>query len=212
MFFFAPVTLADWDEGDPYKMHFPQLPDPFGWDVCLCCAQVADDFTCTETGFITDIHFWISWMGDRIGDVDDSQWDISIWDDAGGKPGTKLWPTFGTIQGTFTVRGPYSGVQGWICPTPQPLIIPGDHNQYFQVNITDILEPFQQTENTRYWLVIQANIPGYPDPVVGWKTALATYAPYPHMSPAKFYNVLTGSWEDVMTPELHDQAFVTRAC
>jgi hypothetical protein len=25
------VARADWDVGDPYKMHFPQLPDPTGW-------------------------------------------------------------------------------------------------------------------------------------------------------------------------------------
>ena len=52
---------ADWDEGDDYKMHYPQMPDPTGWDICLVDQWVADDFTCTESGPITDIHFWISW-------------------------------------------------------------------------------------------------------------------------------------------------------
>ena len=57
-------VLADWDVGDGHKMHFPQLPDPDGWDVCLCCQWITDDFTCSENGFITYIHFWNSWNED----------------------------------------------------------------------------------------------------------------------------------------------------
>ncbi len=26
-------ALADWDPSDGHKMHYPQLPDPVGWDV-----------------------------------------------------------------------------------------------------------------------------------------------------------------------------------
>ena len=29
----APAAVADWDPGDGHKMHYPQLPDPNGWDV-----------------------------------------------------------------------------------------------------------------------------------------------------------------------------------
>ena len=68
----APV-LADWEPNDPvaptnHKMHYPQMPDPCGWDVkagppVLNTAPVqslkvlADDFLCTGSGPITDIHF-----------------------------------------------------------------------------------------------------------------------------------------------------------
>ena len=65
----APPALADWDPGDDYKMHYPQMPDPEGWDVCLVCQWLADDFGCTETGPITDIHFWISWHADDVMEV-----------------------------------------------------------------------------------------------------------------------------------------------
>jgi hypothetical protein len=59
---FASATVfADWNRGDPYKMHFPQLPNPIGWDICLHEQFIADDFTCTESGPIRDIHFWVSW-------------------------------------------------------------------------------------------------------------------------------------------------------
>ena len=59
------AALADWDEGGPYKMHYPQLPKvDLGWDVCLCCQWLADDFQCTETGTIDDIHLWVSFKED----------------------------------------------------------------------------------------------------------------------------------------------------
>ena len=64
---FASCTaLADWNVGDPYKMHFPQLPDPGGWDVAFSdwVPQLADDWQCTETGPVDDVHIWYSWEGD----------------------------------------------------------------------------------------------------------------------------------------------------
>ena len=60
-FLVAPV-LADWDPGDGHKMHFPQLPDEEGWDVNATFPKVlADDWTCSGTGWVEDIHFWGSW-------------------------------------------------------------------------------------------------------------------------------------------------------
>jgi hypothetical protein len=51
-----------------HKMHYPQLPDPGGWDVNATgnvslpnSIMLADDFRCTETGYIDDMHFWGSW-------------------------------------------------------------------------------------------------------------------------------------------------------
>ena len=63
----APSTaVGDWEVGDPYKMHYPQMPDPEGWDICLNCQYIADDFGCTETGVITDIHIWVSWRYEEV--------------------------------------------------------------------------------------------------------------------------------------------------
>ncbi len=73
MMLVSPV-LADWNPGDDFKMHWPQLPDlePTGMDVLanwpypsatfLSGKVLADDFECTETGPITDIHIWGSWL------------------------------------------------------------------------------------------------------------------------------------------------------
>jgi len=165
---YSAVALCDWNLEDGYKMHYPQTPNPDGWDVCLCCQWIADDFTCSRTGPIDDIHFWISWRADDIGDVPDEGWDVAIYDDAEGAPGNRLW----SLQNaTIVVRGPFGGDQGWVCPSPvPPTIIRPDHKQYFQVNITEIEEPFIQQAKTTYWLVIRANI--NPEQMaIGWKTA-----------------------------------------
>ena len=72
----AVAAQADWDRGDPFKMHYPQLPDPNGWDVTFVPEEpgvprmtLADDFKCMESGEITEVHFWVSWMYDQV------EWD-----------------------------------------------------------------------------------------------------------------------------------------
>ena len=76
IFLLSGVTFADWIEGDPHKMHWPQLPDPNGLDVMATEPFVlADDFECAETGYIKDIHFWGSWFGG----YSDAWNDNSIW-------------------------------------------------------------------------------------------------------------------------------------
>jgi len=79
-------TWADWDPGDGHKMHFPQMPDPNGWDVNMTYQPdvepfriLADDWMCSETGPVTDIHFWGSWEDDFVGII---EWiDVGIWSD-----------------------------------------------------------------------------------------------------------------------------------
>ena len=63
----AVAGAAHWDIGGPHKMHFPQLPDPVGWDIDACHYTLADDWMCTETGLVQQVHFWISWTNDLVG-------------------------------------------------------------------------------------------------------------------------------------------------
>jgi hypothetical protein len=72
------VAVGDWYPGDGHKMHYPQLPDPFGWDICVYDQWVADDFQCSEDGPIKDIHLWCSWLQDIEGWDIIENWDISI--------------------------------------------------------------------------------------------------------------------------------------
>ena len=70
LMFLAAPTVADWKPEDGHKMHFPQLPDEDGWDVNATWPKVlADDWTCSETGWVKDIHFWGSWMYGQPGEA-----------------------------------------------------------------------------------------------------------------------------------------------
>jgi len=60
-----------WTPGDDYKMHYPQYPDEYGWDVNATYPIIlADDWRCSETGWVKDIHFWGSWKDNIEGIVD----------------------------------------------------------------------------------------------------------------------------------------------
>jgi len=177
LFGFAGSAFGDWDEGGPYKMHYPQLPNPVGWDVAfygdlgMVPLELADDWQCTETGPVRDIHFWISWMGDLVDPIIGIQAKIYSNNPMGpsgwSEPDYLLWE--GVFQaGQFTERLYGSGPQGWYDPF-FPEWFPDDHFQYYQINITDISEPFIQQVGEIYWLSLEIATPGG---LVGWKTAI----------------------------------------
>ena len=165
----ANVALADWEPGDGHKMHFPQLPDPNGWDVDFHDWWLGDDWKCSETGLVTDIHFWYSWARDEVQDI---PWiSVEIYSNNPGPPSTPhelLWSrTFQDVD--FIIAGPWTGDQGWYHPTT--MWIEHDHQQYWQINIVDIVDPFEQEEDVIYWLVIQMPYYSFPYPAIGWKTS-----------------------------------------
>ncbi|MCK4627872.1 MAG: hypothetical protein KAT56_02650, partial [Sedimentisphaerales bacterium] len=118
IFLFGSVALADWDVGDPHKMHFPQLPDPDGWDVYSEYPQVlADDWMCSQTGPVTDVHVWGSWKSDTVGTINNIHVSIHSDDRSGpfSKPGDLLWERdFGVLEFTKRIYG--TGDQGWYDP------------------------------------------------------------------------------------------------
>lgn len=173
----AMAAKADWNAGDPSKMHFPQLPDPLGWDVYFGEPKVlADDWKCTETGPVSDIHFWFSSWYDQPFAV--QKIHVSIHDDDRtnpdfSQPGPLLWaqdfsPTL------FTVRDwGNPSPQGWYDPNTGQ-IMPANHQQTFQANIVNIRDPFVQQEGHIYWLDLSVIATG-PDgnlAQLGWKTSL----------------------------------------
>ena len=179
----ATGARADWDPGDPYKMHFPQLPDPQGWDVAFIDLfapsrlELADDFLCTSTGPIEDIHFWISFQGeDWSGNPQDvGPITAGIWSNtpagAGGPPFSMpkdlLWSDV-FEPGEFGFRLDGEGPQGFYNPETGQFVKP-DHNLFYQINITRIPEPFVQREGEIYWLSLMMDMElGMP----GWKTSI----------------------------------------
>jgi hypothetical protein len=112
----AVPVLADWNAGDSCKMHFPQMPDPAGWDVCLIDQFLADDFVCSQSGPITDIHFWTSWRSDLIGEIKSLDIRICGPGQVANVPGPVLWTWSGmgnvrvrlASLDTLAPRSPYS--------------------------------------------------------------------------------------------------------
>ena len=191
------AVLGDWSPGDRHKMHSPQLPNPNGWDICLVHQSLADDFQCSQSGPISDIHFWVSWKGDEAS-FKSVTWQVSICADRAGQPGVTLW-TLGPGSATVSSRLYGKGDQGWYCPD-SPLAVPHDHIDIYQVNITEIRNPYNQTEGRIYWLVISAQT-GSSRAEVGWKTSSSSYFD------EVVYQTALGGWTAIGT-KTHDLAFV----
>lgn len=165
----APAS-ADWDPGDPFKMHYPQLPDSNGWDVLFTQPKIlADDWLCTETGPVLDVHFWFSSERDYPFTI--SNVHLSIHADIPASatnhsmPGALLWSrNFAPTE--FTIRHYGTGDQGWYDPNTG-LYMPYDHQNMWQLNIEDIIQPYTQIEGTIYWLdvTVASDVP------LGWKTS-----------------------------------------
>lgn len=214
----APAA-ADWNPSDGHKMHFPQMPDPQGWDVNFTLhgvgAQlaVADDWKCTQSGPVSDIHFWFSSRGDLaplIGDL-----VVQIFDDIPAAqsptgysmPGERLWYR-PLVPGQLSVRQWGDGDQGWYDPAREtPEIIPHDHQIIYQANLESIPDPFPQEEGKIYWLALMMF--GVEPAYLGWKTSMdhwndtAVFNYAPAIGPPSWQKL-----EDPVTSAPLDLAFV----
>lgn len=179
-------VLADWNPGDPQKMHFPQLPNPQGWDVSMTDhgtdqLWLADDWMCTETGPVSNLHLWFSWLDDfpsyitvlRARIYADNPFSPPNYS----RPGELLWERE-FLPGEFDIRVYGESPQGWYDPENNVSIWP-DHYLYYQLNLEGIDQPFIQELGTVYWLAVSADV-YEPDPpadgfAVGWKTSLNHY-------------------------------------
>jgi len=214
----ATPGLGDWEPQDGHKMHFPQLPDPLGWDVAMTYPKVlADDWQCSESGFVDDVHFWVSWKGDEVGEI--ANIHLSIHDNDANlpsKPGVEFWSAdFGPTD--FVIRQAGTGEQGWYNPNTGEWI-PGDHFTFYQINIMHIddkVGAFYQEVESIYWLdisvtVAQAGIgptngvePSYE---IGWKTS-----PNHWMDDAVWGDYPEPTWQELLDPiteQSLDLAFV----
>jgi hypothetical protein len=201
-----------WQVGDPHKMHFPQLPNRQGWDVDVTTANLsADDWKCSETGPVTDIHFWYSWLGDKVGIIDSIR--VGIYSNIPAAesgtgysiPGKLLWErAFGPGQFNLCYYG--QGNQGFMMPRPGVIdVSPNDHKNIYQCDIVGIANPFIQREGTIYWLALSVAIR---DPLrthIGWKTSKD------HFEDDAVYDVGPAGWwewRDLITGASLDLAFV----
>jgi hypothetical protein len=140
-----------WQFGDEHKMHFPQLPDPEGWDVHMEeHFPIADNWQCTETGWVKDIHFWGSWRDDMEDNI--TEFRIFIYDDGGNMPMAPIW----LYQAYNFVETPIPNelMEGWLEPW-SGMYMPENHSSLIQY---DVYIPeqswFWQDSGSTYWVSI----------------------------------------------------------
>jgi len=208
---FAGTALADWDLRDYHKMHYPQLPDIDGWDINGTSPLVlADDWQCSESGPVTDVHIWGSWRHDDIGKI--RKIHLSIHENVTGDyshPGALLWERdFGPDE--FSIRDAGNGDQGWYTPGGDPISM--DHKQCHQINIVGIEKPWVQERGTIYWLDVSVELePIDPGTEInerwGWKTSGVKQ----FMDTAVWRDAAGAAWNPLLDPETGariDLAFV----
>ncbi len=196
---------ADWDPGDDHKMHWPQTPKPGGLDIAFhhydtgIFWALGDDWQCSHTGPVTDIHFWISFFMDY--EVPIPFFHVSIWsnDPMGpygySQPLDLLWERE-FMEGQFTVRYLDPDLQGWYDPF-EGYIMPQNHSLWAQINIVEIYDPFIQIMGEIYWLVIM-----FPDPqnwTVGWKETDQNWN-----DDAVWWDPFNYYWRELYNPETGD--------
>jgi hypothetical protein len=150
----APVSaFADWD----HEVKYNQL-EPYAYgllDVQLSFSSsagvriVADDFLCSETGYITDIEFW--GFCPEIENLD--QFSITFWSDA-------VSPTSGRhhpdelMQDIIVDAADASGI-GWKTIDAGEIVSMGERTSLFKINLPKG-DWFTQQQGDTYWIGIQA--------------------------------------------------------
>jgi hypothetical protein len=206
---------ADWDPGYPddmakVKMHWPQLPDPTGYDVHASGGLLlADDWQCTKTQWVQDIHFWGSWMDDIPCNFLDLVLriyaDIPATETTYSMPGELLWEYHVDLENPdiFAIQPWPAGLQGWYCPY-HDVLLPDNHAGMYQYNVfLPMRYWFWQEFGTIYWLGITAVVDtiqgGEPCGIWGWKSA--TYETYPQFNDdAVYWHPDSLEWVEIYHP------------
>jgi hypothetical protein len=220
----ASVAWADWHSGQEHKMHFPQLPDKTGFDVNFTAPRViADDWRCSQTGPVSDIHFWFSarqdWLNLQLPlDAQITNVHVSIHADVPvgpgnpySHPGQLLWERDFKVN-EVVIRQVGLGPQWWYDPATG-IVAANDHQKIYQCNIIQIAEPFYQKKGTIYWLDVSVTAQND----LGWKSSNRNLYPAPftgtHFQDDAVWTT-AGGWQEIHYPagpflgQSMDMAFV----
>lgn len=185
----APTVRADWIPGMSAK--WVQMPDlsTTGMDVNATWKSpnafpyikvLADDFLCTSTEPITDVHIWGSWLNDMVNP--DVTFKLSIHSDipagVGGlnysQPGQLLWQQIFS-PGEYVQRPWAIAPEQFFEPNTNQII--GFDTQVFQYNFfiprdKAFVQQGSATNGVVYWLDVTAILPAESPEVFGWKTSV----------------------------------------
>jgi len=143
---------------------------------------LADDFKCTNSGPITDIHLWGSWLSDQVDPG--ATYTLAIWSDAPtnvdkpfSHPGNLLWSQV-FAPGNYTIC-PYTNVA-------EPFYNPGgaatqgnSTNLYYLCFFPDPANIFKQAgspnQPTNYWLSVSVQSSPLGAEPFGWKSSFDHY-------------------------------------
>jgi HYR domain len=181
-----------------------------GWDVWDSGPwALADDFICTNTGPITDIHIWGSWLND-LEEPNTTFW-LAIYDDVPAvtngpvlipsRPGTNiLWQQY-FLPGQYakTIVGP--GIEQFMDPGPPAVMGPDTQVYYYCFYPSNPPTQTGNATNARvYWLAVYALPAQGTANLFGWKTSypqrhdISTHTLWPGSAP------LTTSWTPTRDP------------
>jgi hypothetical protein len=188
---------------------------------------LADDFLCTSTDPILDVHIWGSWLNDLLprtptGAPDPARvrFKLSIHDDIPvgpnndfSRPGTLRYSRV-FEPGDFTARlfTTNTGFQELFFD-PNAGTIVGSDTQVWQYNFTNFPDPFVQegtpTAPRIYWLDVQAQpLDELGEAVFGWKTSLQHFQDDAVFGDTLSFgdNSTTINWRELRYPTSHPLA------
>ncbi len=158
---------------------------------------LADDFVCANSGPITDIHLWGSWLNDQAASNSITFW-LGMYDDVpiGGTnsyshPGTLLYQQY-FAPGQYAEGIVGSGQESFANPGPNELgTIVGTDTKlwYYCFYPTNFYQCGTSNNHRIYWLSVFAQLPNGVTNVFGWKTTtnlhtdVSVHAPWPGFGP-----------------------------
>lgn len=200
----AAPAAADWVPADGHKMHFPQEAD-LSSDTGLAVydmapTRLADDWQCSESGAVTDIHIWVSWKNDQ--DTSITGADIAIRSDSGKEPGGALWSrSFGGEDIGYWVWSANPDGLWWYNPKTGDAQA-DDHTALIMLSFSvTAQDAFKQTEGTRYWLDVSLDVDEQATEQLGWSNTADSYR-----NGAVWWDDQDSTWRGLSYPSGHPGA------
>ncbi len=178
------LDFCTWDDEDPHAMHWAQLPNTqtTGIAVDLSETRLADDFQATQSGPLTEVHFWASFRSDVIPStgVNRPALEINIYSNlppdkitAWSRPDRLLWTRQITMY-DYDFKEDGGVWQAWYEPNTG-FYESAEHKRAWQYNIcldAEEGELFEMALGTIYWLEIRMLPEKDEDEryALGWKT------------------------------------------